>query len=70
MRDYDHSDRVPDPHPTRSWDDRSNHDFPDYDPDEVLDRWLVRGIWVLMLFGVWKLLELAWALTFLLIALT
>ena len=70
MRDDDDlghwdSNRVRD----RSWDDRSHHDSPDYDQDGELDRWLVRGIWVLMCFGVWKLLELAWALTSSLIAL-
>ena len=71
MRDDDDlghwdSDRVRDPAP-RPWDDRSNHDLPDYDPDGELDRWFVRGIWVLMLFGIWKLLDLAWALASLLI---
>ena len=44
MRDYDNSDRVRDPVP--SWDDRSNHDYPDYDPDGMLDRWL---LWLALL---------------------
>ena len=50
----------------RHWDSdriRERHyDDHNYDPDEELDRWLFRGVWVLMFFGAWKMLELGWAI--------
>jgi len=39
---------------------RENHDYPDYDPDGELDRWLVRLIWVAIVLALWKILDLAW----------
>ena len=39
---------------------RENHDFPDYDPDGELDRWLGRFLWGAIFLALWKLLELAW----------
>jgi len=41
---------------------RENHDDDhDYDRDAELDLWLGRGIVVMLFFGTWKLLELAYS---------
>jgi len=37
---------------------RENHDYPDYDPDGEVDRWMGRVVIVGAFLAVWKLFEL------------